>query len=569
MLVTLAIWLYTGCLAYIYGFVLFTALKRLQPSSSGNVPGPAIIMLLGLTAVSVLAGFTSLFIKIGLAANVIILAGAVVLAIILQRGLIATLRANMALLRTIHPLAWAIFIFMLLFAVLLTPSVPANYDTGLYHAQAIRWIEEYPAVPGLGNLFRNLTFISTWFTASAFTSFSFLGGQSYHVLGGFLFVLFALFGSEKISALLRGKITVSGLSAAGGLFFARWFFGTEISSPGTDLPAGFLCWIIFILAIEFLEDPSVRDRGWQIGTILILAVFSITIKLSLVPILLIPVFLIVFTRKQWGPRKLLAAGFLALLIMIPWTARSVIQSGYLTYPVYQVDLFAFDWKMPAEYVQEDVEWIYSWPRMPGADKDEVLKMGIRDWLPGWYASQTRNDRYLLFALAAGAGIFILTTLVQVARKEAAWKTTRILIPLYFIAAAGVAYWFLQAPAFRFGYGFIGSALCILFAPAAVWLLTRNRQVGLAGAASILALLILYYGQGTYKQLRASGLREIAVIPRDYPVVELRTEKLGNFEVSMPVQLDQCWYTPLPCTPMHNPEVNLRRTSLADGFFNKH
>jgi len=32
------------------------------------------------------------------------------------------------------------------------PPAPLSYDTGLYHAQNIRWIETYPLVPGLGNL---------------------------------------------------------------------------------------------------------------------------------------------------------------------------------------------------------------------------------------------------------------------------------------------------------------------------------------------------------------------------------------------------------------------------------
>ena len=67
-----------------------------------------------------------------------------------------------------------------------------HYDTGLYHAQSIRWIEEYGVVPGLGNLHTRLAYNSASFCLSALYSFAFLGGQSYHCVAGFLAFLLAV-----------------------------------------------------------------------------------------------------------------------------------------------------------------------------------------------------------------------------------------------------------------------------------------------------------------------------------------------------------------------------------------
>ena len=39
-----------------------------------------------------------------------------------------------------------------------------HYDTGLYHAQSIRWIEEYGVIRGLGNLHSRLAYNSAAFT---------------------------------------------------------------------------------------------------------------------------------------------------------------------------------------------------------------------------------------------------------------------------------------------------------------------------------------------------------------------------------------------------------------------
>jgi hypothetical protein len=59
------------------------------------------------------------------------------------------------------PLLYKILI-VLLFVVLLLYSLlpPLGYDTGLYHWQAMKWLESYPVVPGLGNIHGRFAFNS-------------------------------------------------------------------------------------------------------------------------------------------------------------------------------------------------------------------------------------------------------------------------------------------------------------------------------------------------------------------------------------------------------------------------
>ena len=45
-----------------------------------------------------------------------------------------------------------------------------HVDTGLYHAQAIRWIEEYGVVCGLGNLHSRFAYNSAAFALCALTA---------------------------------------------------------------------------------------------------------------------------------------------------------------------------------------------------------------------------------------------------------------------------------------------------------------------------------------------------------------------------------------------------------------
>ena len=101
--------------------------------------------------------------------------------------------------------AWLLLASVLLFLLYAygTSRGILHYDTALYHAQSIRWIEEYGIVKGLGNLHCRLAYNSASFALSALYSMAFLGGQSYHCAAGFLAFLLALVCLEAAEALGR------------------------------------------------------------------------------------------------------------------------------------------------------------------------------------------------------------------------------------------------------------------------------------------------------------------------------------------------------------------------------
>ncbi|MBQ2608911.1 MAG: hypothetical protein II586_00960, partial [Butyrivibrio sp.] len=85
-----------------------------------------------------------------------------------------------------------------------------HYDSDLYHAQAIRWIEEYGVVKGLGNLHVRLAYNSAAFPLSALFSMKFLQlDRSYHVMAGFFALVLAWECVELKSIIRRGNIIIS------------------------------------------------------------------------------------------------------------------------------------------------------------------------------------------------------------------------------------------------------------------------------------------------------------------------------------------------------------------------
>ena len=86
------------------------------------------------------------------------------------------------------------FACVILLCLRYTSQSTFHYDTGLYHAQAIHWIEEYGVVKGLGNIHVRLAYNSALFALSALYSFrDITGGQSLHGISGIMMAAACLY----------------------------------------------------------------------------------------------------------------------------------------------------------------------------------------------------------------------------------------------------------------------------------------------------------------------------------------------------------------------------------------
>lgn len=568
MLVTLLLWFYMLAISGLYGFFcLYLINKEFEFDQSTSVPF-FMISINGLVFITILVSFLSLFIKIGLYANVFLIIGSVVIVVFQWKQLVNILRESLSRIKNSHLLIWLLFLAILLVVLVRSTDKPLNSDTGLYHAQSIRWIEEYKAVPGLGNLLDRLAFNSSWLLASGLFSFSFLGLRSFHALGSFFYLLTTAYFLHKFNHLLRREITFSNVLSAALILLSRRLFIFELSSPGTDMPASLLVWVIFILSLEKIERKETNRFDNQSVSILILSVFVVTIKLSTVPVLLLPLYFLsreLFKRT----RQVLVVITLVTVLFIPWLARNVILSGYIIYPFPQIDLFHLDWKIPKKYVVDTANAITSWARIPRVDKQVVLQMAYREWVPIWYHAQSKENRLYLYTIGVGSLSLLVAVILKILRSKEINRLMLNYAILITVGFAGVIFWFVQAPDFRFGYGFLAILAGLLVVPFVVWLLMNLKPVFIPLVYLVLLGLILYQGPSIYRMRYFSQYKERYILPVDYPVVEVTTQTLGGFTASRPVIYDQCWYTPLPCTPINNPEVHMRGKSLGDGFKNKY
>lgn len=565
MLSTIITWVYIFLLALMYGTALLQLMPlrdELQDPSNRSV---SIIALLGLAVLASIAGVLSLVINLGLAANLIILLVAVGLGFwqrkFLQQFLLEKIRA----LRQGNKLVLLAFLAIFLVILLKSTQPVQNYDTGLYHAQAIRWMETYRAIPGLGNLHDRLVFNSSWLLAQGLFSFSFTGLRSFHTLNALLAVILCGFALGKFDRLSRGEVTLANASAVFLPFLLRRIFSLELSSPGTDLPAALVIWIVLTLSIEKVDEKSTARFDFLFLAIFVLSIFAVTIKLSTLPILLLLLYF--FLRQSGGvQRSSLATGaLLAALIFLPWMSRGLVQSGYLVYPVPQTDIFHPDWRIPEENARGTMQWIQNWAKVATPDREAVEQMGVGTWAPIWFHNLEPLDRQILIlnVTAFVLLIFLFAALAWYEGPHRAFLSPYSII--YVAVVSGLLYWFFQAPAVRFGYAFLAFFPVVCLAPIVLYAMRRFALVRLWAVPMMLIALLLYQGISVYRLANLETLRGVLVFPVDYPRVETQAHSLGSMVVYTPMEGNQCWYEPFPCVPSIDSDLRLRGSAIVDGF----
>jgi len=567
MLLTCLIFGYVAFVSILFGFGLNSFFSDHQPIKTQAAPSFAILSVQGLVFIAIIGMGLSIVMPLGLLANGIIAAIGLFLLFYHGKKFFSFLAEKLKSIRTFHPLTWLLFGAIFVIVLAKSTQSPLNYDTGLYHAQNIRWMETYAVVPGLGNLHDRLAFNSNWLLLSALFSFSFVGLPSFHALGAFLLILTAGFCLVKIDNLIQGQASLSNFAAILVLFLLRRIFSLELSSPGTDMPATLLVWLIFLIGMEKVEEGTDTQFDAKTFMLVLLAAFAITIKVTVLPIFILPAYFVLRGIRTMKPADFLSSAGLALAILALWMARNVIISGYLVYPLVGTDWFPVDWKIPPPQTQLAAEFIHSWARIPNHNPGEVLSLPFTAWVPTWYQNLEGLDRQILIGMGAGTiALLIFVGIGLLRSKKIPGSLARYAI-FYGAALIGIGAWFFQLPTFRFGYGFMGIFLCLLAAPFLRW--PGSVSAGLSKTTGLLALaaLLLYQLVGLYNLRGQSDLQSHLVFPSAYPEITTTQTIIGNSIVFLPAEGDQCWYNSFPCVPYIPSGIEMRGLHLEDGFKN--
>ena len=219
---------------------------------------------------------------------------------------------------------------------------PQNGDTGLYHIPTMRWLAEYPIVPGLGNLYVAYAFNHSYLLYLALLDVGPFAHGSHHLANSIL--LLVLFGHVLLGifrALRRRPCTAEDLFYALCLPAAVTLaFDLNFTSPSPDFPVFVIGVVLTGHLVRLLAAPPDGPAPTvDLLALAVLAALGITVKLSLAGLALTTV-AIAAVRWLLHPRAadagrvrtLVAAVLLGALGVVPLMVRGIILSGYPLYP---------------------------------------------------------------------------------------------------------------------------------------------------------------------------------------------------------------------------------------------
>jgi hypothetical protein len=461
-----------------------------------------------------------------------------------------------------HWVVKAMFGMAVLGAVLFSVGSPSYYDDGLYYRQFIRWLNEYAIVPGLGNLHPRLAFNSNWHVLQAVFSFNYLPGGGLMDINGLLHLVVAAYGLEGMRRLFQGDYRLSVVLRS--LFLLpTHFFVFFLTAPSPDNAVIYCAWIVMVLFLEKSEASELFKFDLKSALIFMLSAYVITAKLTAAPLAILPLIVLTHTLNKGEKlhfQLLIVAG---LFVSLPWLARNVILSGYLFFPFYQIDLLSVDWKVPTAMAEEEANYIRAFALNPTKPYIEVLQLPFSTWFPEWI-DRLRFFQKILFLLTVSVTpVLVSYVMIELTKGGKAYLKKNIgYVAVLGTLLAGLAVWFFTAPDPRFGYTFsIGLYLTIIaIGIRKVLQSTLKSWVPFA----IAAVICLFYLRPLQLGLRTSlpaiqSSPDLAlVIPASYdeasPDYEVTTQGL---RINGPTVNDQCWDSPLPCTPFVGMGLRLR------------
>lgn len=458
---------------------------------------------------------------------------------------------------------WFVLILIIAYLTAVRATGPVeNYDTGLYHLDAIRWIEQFSIVPGLGNLHGRLAFNSSYFLYGAFVDQGPWTHEGHHIANGFLIVLLVGTCLERLLRVLTRRTVLF----VADLFMALSFpaaveliYGPNVTSFSPDLAVFAVGMVLLTKAIEILASPvnltSARSFWFLAGA-------GLTLKLNFVCIAF-PMGVVILayrwinrdspsSQREWIFTALLTVAFAA-----PWCLRGALTSGYLAYPSTFLSL-PVDWRVPGPIATTEAIVVRSWAREPGTYWANIGEFS--DWFPGW-AERLGNDARQLVAVSAGSfalWIIFLASPQPVIRRR--WQ-----IALVGACATAILGWFWLAPDFRFAGSTWQniSALCLALGLGA---LTAGAPLWTGRAAVLAVILGFFLAQETPARLQAIAKSyRTTLAPLPVPAI-LDKVTASGLTVHVPINTIQTWGMSLPATHLFRSDLVTRRSGALSGGF---
>ncbi|MBN2407696.1 MAG: hypothetical protein JXJ19_08360 [Elusimicrobia bacterium] len=542
MIACLIIWTYVFILALLCGHAFFHYLnKYLFGGRDAEYPRAVLLALTGLVILATLTSYVSLFVKIGYMVNLAFFVLAMVYLLGNRKEVTESLLAEYDIVKGsgIVPL---LFIALWSASILIISSQrPVSGSEGVYYEQTVKWIAQYGTVKGLGNLSGRLAFSSSWHQVAALFHGAFPFIPGFYDLNGLLFILAYIYAMTGIGNRLSGYFRF--LMVLMPVFIDE--YPIYVNSVGPDMVNAVFYWTVFVLFLEKIEEKSMKIFDAKTVMLVLFSAFAVTVKYNTIFLLLASAYVVaVNAGTRHNVKSIIAAAAVVVAVTFPWLIRNIMLSGYLVYPVYQIDLFNFDWKVPLEFAKTD--FLYNLNgRIWLKPYFEIAGMSFREWVPVWFARNciTSPGFMRIVVSLPLVTLFYMFFLGFLAAKKLDLRTVSYYV-MFYLGLAGVILW-LPVPAKRYGLGAVLTYFC--GAPALLmYLICRNNP----GSRRIMLAALLCAAQVGITVRMADMLPKVGkndiMIYRNYEKPGLKKIRYNGIAVNIPLGTRECRDAELPC-----------------------
>lgn len=318
-------------------------------------------------------------------------------------------------------------------------------DMGIYHVQIAKYLHDYGLVKGLSLILLQLGHQSAWFALPALFE-DFLKIYSSLIAGTF---------SIFISLCQFLKSLSKSLEDSDEIYLASYFLLTlpnlhvhiEVTSVEAALNAlvgmTSFCSAKYLdcLPKRALKEKKIESNHFFLWPALILAVSSLSLKLSGIPIFLLSIFLFIKSIHFFKISQYIYFLFILFFFLTPKTIASFITSGCPFYPSNFLHA-SVPWYIGSDVSENLIQHIIDYGRWDTLHPP-TYKTAI-NWILPWLQRYTgKSVLYITY-------ILVITLLISISifRKKFL-STYSHLLPLAIFFISGILYAFLTAPAPRF------------------------------------------------------------------------------------------------------------------------
>ena len=550
MIPVLITWIWILICSYLWGHLAIQIINRILRKNVDITLEFSIILGIGILAIY--AETFSLFSGVGLLANLLMLVVDIFVIVKWREVLVIRIKKLTSEKRNV----WYVIIIIIFSYISMTYMFEVvTYDTGLYHSQAVQWIEEYGVVPGLGNLHHRFAYNSAIMCLHALFSMKFLFGQQLHCVNGFMLILFTSYAVTSMKFVKNKRIYISDFLRVA--FFVYYNMDTSFSSLGSDLIS--LCLVIYIVIkyVEGIEDNISNIEYYCYLSILALIAVSFKLSVALIVLIVIyPAYMLIKDKNWKLIIKLLSLG---VILTLPFLIRNIIISGYIVYPFPKLDLFSFDWKMNKYVCLWDAKEVKSWGQ---GVCDTNLSPTFREWFEIWINRQSNANKCLFFASIIISVLLVVISIVNYIKEKDLRK------PVLSVTVLGMLiYWFTGAPLMRYGIVFTIIPVLIFVGLLFSMLQSRLKKITIISTLFIICIMGIRIFPFVSHVINFRISSDIAYYQVGHEPFEFTKAELEGVDIYIPENGDRIGDCAFPSTPyINNLElIELRGNDLTDGF----